>query len=136
METIRLLLDFGLLILIWMVQLIIYPSFAFYNPKDLLPWHEKYTRRIAVIVIPLMFGQLIVTTAQFVQEQGFYEILSMAMVLSLWIITFALFVPLHQNISKGKEIGFSVQKLVQRNWIRTTIWTVLFILTTWNYVTT
>jgi DMSO reductase anchor subunit len=116
-----------------MVQLLIYPSFAFYNPKDLLAWHEKYTRRIAVIVIPLMFGQLIVTTAQFVQEQGFYEILSMAMILLLWMITFAQFVPLHKSLSNGEEIAASVQKLVNRNWTRTTIWTALFALTVWNY---
>ncbi len=119
-----------------MVQLLIYPSFAFYSQKDLFIWHDKYTKRIAAIVIPLMFGQLVVTTAQFVSRQGLYEVLSITMVLSLWIVTFTQFVPLHQNISKGVEVAVSVQKLISRNWIRTTTWTLLFALTAWNHFTT
>ena len=54
----QLIVDFGLLVLIWIVQLIIYPSFLYYKSKNLMVWHQKYTERIAVIVLPLMLMQL------------------------------------------------------------------------------
>ena len=57
-EITRLLLDFGLCILIWMVQLIVYPSFLFFSDNNLFTWHKTYTKAIALIVMPLMLGQL------------------------------------------------------------------------------
>ncbi|MEO1009857.1 MAG: hypothetical protein AAFX53_01035 [Bacteroidota bacterium] len=58
-EILRLLCDFGLVVLIWSVQLIIYPSFQFYNPIELLLWHGIYVHRITYVVLPLMVGQLV-----------------------------------------------------------------------------
>ncbi|MFT6745260.1 MAG: hypothetical protein ACJAR8_001821, partial [Bacteroidia bacterium] len=57
-DTARLIVDFGLVVLIWMVQLIVYPSFLFYKDTELITWHTKYTPRITKIVAPLMFAQL------------------------------------------------------------------------------
>ena len=73
LETIRLICDSGLLILIWMVQLVIYPSFSYYKQEDLFKWHETYTKRIAVIVIPLMLGQLITSSIQIYTNLDFYS---------------------------------------------------------------
>ena len=50
LEFFRLLFDSGLLVLILMVQLIIYPSFLRYPLKNLITWNNIYTKRIAVIV--------------------------------------------------------------------------------------
>lgn len=133
LETLRLLLDFGLMILIWMVQLLIYPSFAFYTKENLVKWHKKYTGRIALVVIPLMLGQLIITTYQLINYHGVYEISSMAIVLFLWCSTFLQFVPLHNSIGKAHKIRKSVEKLIRKNWTRTILWTFLFVVTAWNY---
>lgn len=57
-DLVRLLLDFGLVVLIWIVQLVIYPSLCYYQDKDLAKWHKIYTQRIGVIVGPLMIAQL------------------------------------------------------------------------------
>ena len=133
LETLRLLLDFGLMVLIWMVQLLIYPGFAFYPEENLVKWHKKYTVRIALVVIPLMLGQLIITTYQLITYQGIYELLSIAVVLLLWCTTFLQFIPLHNSIGKSLEIVKSVEKLIRRNWTRTILWTFLFVLTAWNY---
>jgi hypothetical protein len=54
---IRLLLDFGLVVLIWLVQLVIYPGFKFYSPSNLALWHKIYTGRIGVAVVPMMVWQ-------------------------------------------------------------------------------
>ncbi len=126
-ELLRLLFDFGLLILIWLVQLIIYPGFRFYSKENLLQWHRKYTFGISFVVIPLMFGQLISASIQLYQEANTYTVLSMALIAGVWISTFAQFVPLHNLIAKGVIDKALIQKIVTRNWIRTVLWTSIFI---------
>ncbi len=59
-DLLRLLVDMGLLILTWLVQLVIYPSFLYYDATDLKKWHSIYTGRITFVVLPLMLTQLLV----------------------------------------------------------------------------
>ncbi|MFT7429007.1 MAG: hypothetical protein ACI9IZ_001504, partial [Nonlabens sp.] len=40
LDLLQLLVDFGLVVLIWIVQLIIYPSFLYYGSKTLNKWHK------------------------------------------------------------------------------------------------
>lgn len=127
-EITRLLLDFGLCILIWMVQLIVYPSFAFYNNTQLLTWHKTYTKAIAFIVIPLMLGQLGIAIYQVFLAQNVYTLVSIVLVVFLWGITLLKFAPMHQQISEGNTQIQLLKTLVQTNWIRTIIWTLLFVL--------
>ena len=127
-EITRLLLDFGLCILIWMVQLIVYPSFAFYNNTQLLTWHKTYTKAIALIVIPLMLGQLGIAIYQVFLVQNSYTLVSIILVVFLWGITLLKFAPMHQQISEGNTQIQLLKTLVQTNWIRTIIWTLLFVL--------
>lgn len=129
-EITRLLLDFGLCILIWMVQLIVYPSFAFYNNTQLLTWHKTYTKAIALIVIPLMLGQLGIAIYQVFLAQNVYTLVSIVLVVFLWGITLLKFAPMHQQIFKGNTQIQLLKKLVQMNWIRTIIWSLLFMLST------
>ena len=127
-EITRLLLDFGLCILIWMVQLIVYPSFTFYNNTQLLTWHKTYTKAIALIVIPLMLGQLGIAIYQVFLAQNSYTLVSIVLVVFLWGITLLKFAPMHQQISEGNTQIQLLKTLVQMNWIRTIIWTLLFVL--------
>ena len=127
-EITRLLLDFGLCILMWMVQLIVYPSFAFYNNTQLLTWHKTYTKAIAFIVIPLMLGQLGIAIYQVFLVQNSYTLVSIILVVFLWGITLLKFAPMHQQISEGNTQIQLLKTLVQMNWIRTIIWTLLFVL--------
>ena len=132
-EITRLLLDFGLCILIWMVQLIVYPSFAFYNNTQLLKWHKTYTKAIALIVIPLMLGQLGIVIYQVFLAQNTFTLISIVLVVLLWCITLLKFAPMHQQISKGNTQIHLLKTLVQMNWIRTIIWTLLFVLSTYRF---
>lgn len=126
-EQIRLLLDFGLVVLIWMVQLVVYPSFKYYAPTDLIRWHQKYTVGIAYLVIPLMIGQLFVSGFQVYETLTFYSIGSFILVLSLWAITFSIFVPLHGKIKSNSFIPKDLHLLEKRNWIRTLLWNLIFV---------
>ena len=129
-EITRLVLDVGLLVLIWMIQLIVYPSFLFYTAKELIAWHKMYTKAIALIVIPLMLGQLGIIIYQVFLVQNTYTLTSIVLVVFLWGITLLKFAPIHQQISEGKSHIQLLKKLVQNNWIRTLIWTILCAMST------
>ena len=129
LEYIRLFFDSGLIILILMVQLIIYPSFIHHQPKRLLIWHTIYTKKIALIVLPLMLGQLCVAIFQVYQNQNLDTVFYSAIVLFLWGITLTKFAPMHGQISEGRIDKEFLQKLVQLNWIRTLLWFLLFLTT-------
>ena len=124
-EITRLVLDVGLLVLTWMIQLIVYPSFLFYTAKELVTWHKIYTKAIALIVIPLMLGQLGITIYQVFLVQNTFTFTSIVLVVFLWGITLLNFAPMHQQISEGNTQIQLLKKLVQNNWIRTIIWTIL-----------
>jgi hypothetical protein len=124
---ISLLVDAGLVVLIWLVQLVIYPSFIYYQPKDLLKWHQEYTTRLAFVVIPLMLSQLVLAIIAVVYELHIMNICSLFIVLFLWIFTFTSFAPLHHKISEGNTNQSLLQLLIQRNWIRTFLWSFLFV---------
>ncbi|MBO3116534.1 hypothetical protein J4050_07240 [Winogradskyella sp. DF17] len=134
LDIIRLLVDTGFLILIWAVQLVIYPSFKFYTSKNLMIWHKEYTFRVTFIVLPLMFSQLVLSVYQFWHLQNWYTISSMAIVTMLWLLTFLIFVPLHQSIDKAKPVNNVCQKLVSKNWMRTVLWSALFIISVINVI--
>ena len=124
----RLLFDFGMVVLIWLVQLIIYPAFANIAKSKMVRWHQSYTKNLGFVVIPLMFVQLGVIIYQTFLQINLYTIASLLVVITLWIITFTLFVPLHNKVAKGNFSESLGKNLIATNWIRTFLWTLLFIL--------
>lgn len=125
--VLRLLIDFGLVVLIWIVQRIVYPSFLHYNHKDLVSWQNTYTSRFTFIVFPLMVGQLGIAIYQLILETNLYTVLSLIIILLIWLSTFLQFIPIHAKISKGKVSDKLLISLVKKNWIRTFLWTGLFL---------
>lgn len=124
---IRLLTDFGLVVLIWVVQLVIYPGLCYYKNEDLGNWHKIYTGRIGIIVGPLMVAQLGIVIWQFIRDQNFYTWSSLGIVLVIWMLTFLIFVPLHNAIAPDKPCEEITTSLVKKNWWRTFLWSVLFL---------
>ncbi|MEL7161763.1 MAG: hypothetical protein AAFN92_13465, partial [Bacteroidota bacterium] len=54
----RLAVDTAALVLIWLVQLVIYPAFLYYAEADFRGWHPVYTQRVTYVVLPVMLAQL------------------------------------------------------------------------------
>lgn len=133
LSLVRLLFDFGLVVLIWMVQLIIYPSFQYFNAQNLLHWHGKYTVAISFVVIPLMFGQLITAALHLISEQNLFTIGSLVLIALVWVSTFVQFVPMHASIASGDTSQELLQALVSKNWIRTLLWSIIFL---WTFLKT
>ena len=128
LETISLALDAGLLVLIWMVQLIVYPSFVYYEKENLLVWHKKYTGLIALIVMPLMLGQLGFATYALFDKFQWILALKLILIVLVWLSTFVYFAPTHGRISSGNFSNTTLHQIVQFNWLRTILWTVVALL--------
>ena len=124
----KLLFDFGIVVLIWMTQLIVYPSFTQFEPSDLQRWHTSYTMRISLIVMPLMLGQLGFHVYQLTQQAGLLQIITLILIVLAWANTFLYAVPLHNQIGAGVEIIKSAEKLVSVNAWRTGFWSVVFLI--------
>ncbi len=134
MEIWRIMVDFGLVILVWMTQLIVYPGFTFYAAEDLRRWHGGYTTRITVIVVPLMFAQVGIVGYQLFVGFNWINLLAALLVVAVWLHTFLWAVPLHNKIGAGDQINFNAHQLVRANWLRTWIWSSIWVLGVMDYL--
>ncbi len=119
--------DFGLVVLLWLVQLVIYPSFLKIQPDELVVWHRSYTFRASFIIIPLMFTQMVTWLFLVFSKTTGLELLGLGLVVTSWILTFFVSVPLHKKIERGEGSPEVLSALVTTNWYRTICWTAVFI---------
>ena len=128
METFLHLVDFGMVILLWLVQLVIYPSFLRVDPKQLVTWHSSYTFRVSFIIAPMLLAQFTLWILTAFQEPTAFSVFGCILVSICWILTFTVSVPLHDKISRGEGTRDTLQALVNTNWYRTLGWNALFVL--------
>lgn len=121
-------IDFGLVILIWMTQLIVYPSFTKFSKDELFTWHSTYTVRISVLVMPLMIGQLGIHVYELFQTVTVTGLVALGFIILAWVNTFLFAVPLHNRISSGDNISAAAIDLVSVNAWRTGFWTIVFLI--------
>ncbi len=129
MQISILLIDFGLVVLAWMVQLIVYPGFAFYAPSDLKRWHGLYTKRISLLVMPLMLAQLLLHGMLLLWQPDVVSIVSIALIAGIWGSTFMQAVPLHNQIADNPDTETIARMLTNANLVRSIGWTMVFLLT-------
>ena len=120
------LVNFGMCVVLWLVQLVIYPSFLRVKTSELLAWHKAYTFRVSFVILPLMFGQLVLTILSIMEDPSILEWLAFAFVLVCWILTFFVSVPLHRKIEQNDTTRETRQKLIMTNWPRTILWSLIF----------
>ena len=132
LEIARVIIDFGLLVLILMVQFLIYPSFKYYTEINLFLWHKRYTKLMTIIVLPLMAIQVLISLVTLIKTGGLYSILHFAFVCLTWLSTMLIFVPLHKRISNNKTTNNTLDDLIILNWLRVGIWSILFIISVLN----
>lgn len=125
-HEIRTLTDFGLFVLIWLVQLIIYPGFRYIRSEDFVAWHSQYTFLISLVVVPLMLGQAAIVVFQLIFMPSWPIVCAAALLVLVWLNTFFQAVPAHDRLGAGKELAFTIERLIRVNWIRTVLWTLIF----------
>ena len=126
-STLTALTDFGLVVLIWIVQLIIYPSFHVVADRDFRAWHERYRTLISYLVIPLTFSQVGFHAAGLYEDISALRIVAALLVAGAWITTLALSVPCHNALADGGKSSAVIQRLIRTNWLRTVCWNAVFI---------
>ena len=116
--------SWGLFILIWLVQIIIYPGFHRIPTANFVAYHRWYAFRISVVVLPLMIAEIIFLGAWWwtgaAKTFPYVATLAVAVV---WLSTFKLQVPIHRRLQHGKDRAL-IRRLVASNWIRTAAWSI------------
>ena len=117
---------FAMMGVIWLVQLVQYPMFAYLAQERFAHAHAMHSQNITFIVFPLM-GLELLTALYLVfaiapPGGSIGMVLNLVSVLALWKITALVFVPLHNRLAVGGyDIGV-IERLVRLNWWRTAIW--------------
>lgn len=133
-EVVALITASGLCVLIWMVQLLIYPSFIYFPNQNLRQWHTAYTPRVTLIVAPLMLSQLAIGIYRIYTNAAWFSIAYAILVAAVWLTTFYIFIPIHDKIHKGTFENHLLHKLVSLNWMRTILWSAILALEIWSVI--
>jgi len=120
------LISFGLVVLIWLVQLVVYPAFAEIAADGFRSWHARYTRAITWVVAPLMLAQLVLAALLVVGRTNVATVAYAVLVVSTWLLTAFVSVPIHNALGASGHDAGRVRRLISTNWLRTVAWSVAF----------
>ena len=110
--------------LIWLIQILHYPSFIYVDRDQYESFQKFHMKKISFIVMPLMVTEFL-TSAYILlfgnNENEYLFTLSFILLLVIWGLTIFIFSNIHQELSLGynQRIIFS---LIHLNWIRTILW--------------
>jgi hypothetical protein len=113
-------------LVIWIVQLRIYPHFRSVRASEFRLFHERHCRRITWVVWP-MFVELLLCGMilyRFGPQTGW--VIQMGGILLTFGATAFLSVPEHNRLGLGKDKR-SIERLIRTNWVRTFSWTVMLL---------
>jgi len=109
--------------IIWVIQIIHYPSFKYIDKKKSNQFHRFHTRAITPIVAPLMIIELILTIHYAVQLGNIPNYINLILVGNIWLSTFLIQIPLHKKLTHNYDDDL-LNQLIRTNWIRTNCWTI------------
>ncbi|MDH4468399.1 MAG: hypothetical protein QE271_10095 [Bacteriovoracaceae bacterium] len=132
-DEFHLLITFGLVVLIWIIQILHYPSFHFYDEKEFPKAMLFHQRSISYLTLPLMVSELTSACWSIYQSYHFLNLVCLLLVVLIWLSTFFIQVPLHNQLLLSKDQHL-IAKLIKTNWIRTCAWTMKFMLLSWNFL--
>jgi hypothetical protein len=110
--------------LVWVVQLVVYPSFRVVGPTPAWPAVHAAHGRAITPVVGVAWAVQGVTVAALLLRDGPTPLLLLAGLLALMtvVVTVAVSVPLHARLAQGYDDD-AVRRLVRTNWLRTAAWT-------------
>ncbi len=114
---------------IWMVQLVHYPSFLYVDKNKYKLFQEFHMSRIGFIVVPLMAVELITGALLLIiyKLSSIYFFSSMLLLVGIWFLTAIVFTRIHSKLLNGYSEKL-IHDLVSFNWIRTIMWTTRLVL--------
>ena len=112
---------------IWVIQLLHYPSFHFINKKKYIEFQYFHMQRISTIVIPVMLIELGSALLLSYFFRSSLTIILLVLLSGIWGITFIFFTNMHQKLTSGYDPSI-VDRLIQINWSRTALWSLRLII--------
>ena len=112
---------------IWVIQLLHYPSFHFINDQKYIEFQHFHMQRISFIVVPVMLIELASALLLAYFFESSLTIILLALLLGIWGITFIFFTNMHQKLTNGYDRA-NVDSLVKINWSRTALWSLRLII--------
>ena len=112
---------------IWVIQLLHYPSFHFIDDQKYIEFQHFHMQRISFIVIPVMIIEFASALLLAYFFRSSLTIILLALLLGVWAVTFIFFTNMHQKLTNGYNQGI-VDRLIQINWFRTTLWSLRLII--------
>jgi hypothetical protein len=109
--------------LIWVIQVVHYPSFVYVERSRFIEFERFHERRMTWIVGALMPAELISAGVLAWVDQSLLLWIGFALLVLIWGATAFLSVPCHREL----ESGFSERawrRLVATNWLRTIGWSI------------
>ena len=107
-------------------QFITYPSFQSIDPKIFSKFHKIYTQKMLFIVGPIMTIEFLSVVVLLFINIDFHFLVQFIFVFLIWILTFFLIVPIHNELEKHYNKSLN-NKLIKLNGYRTFLWFVKFI---------
>lgn len=112
---------------IWVIQLVHYPSFHYVNMVVYTKFQKFHMSRISFIVMPVMIFEIVSAMLLLVYSSTWLYVLNMLLLFMIWLSTALLSVPCHARLEKAYSFE-DVDKLVKTNWPRTLLWSLRLIL--------
>lgn len=120
--------------LIWTVQVVHYPLFAWVGQAQFVAYEAEHARRISFLVGPLMLLELLTAMALLAywppSLPSWLGWGALALLAGIWLSTLLVSVPLHARLATGFD-PLAHAHLVTTNWIRTLLWSARGLLLVW-----
>ncbi|NRA66563.1 MAG: hypothetical protein HRU19_18890 [Pseudobacteriovorax sp.] len=110
--------------LIWTIQLVHYPSFAFIDSTRFTEFETFHASRISWIVMPVMIVELMTAIGLWfllAEPWSLWNVINSIGVLLIWLSTGLFSMPIHARLLSGKNTEL-IRRLVETNWPRTILW--------------
>lgn len=108
--------------LIWIIQVVHYPSMRFLDVKLWEEAHEQHVKYISMIVVPIMILELLTAVYVLYHSAMFLYWVNFVLLIIIWLSTFLLQIPRHKRLLKDYNLKY-LNHLIKWNWIRTISWT-------------
>jgi len=108
----------------WLILLCTYPDFARWRPEGFAAAHDAYTRRVGLVVGPLLILQLL----GHLWAASVGNWFGLALVAACWALTALWSVPCHRRLRDEGADSPALASLIRSHAWRTALWTLLALL--------
>ena len=126
-DTAHIIVTAMLVSIIWIIQVLHYPTFRYIESNIESEFHRFHTRSISFIVGPLMVIELLMASINLYIDLEVVSTILFVIVIIIWLSTFLIQVPIHNKLSSNYDQSL-VNRLIKTNWIRTSCWTTKFLI--------